>query len=90
MYLQNKYTIIYNSIIERAKSRVLPKLSYKELHHIIPKSLGGSNSKSNLVELTAREHRLVHILLPKMTKTLEDTKSNSVIADFSGVHFKLA
>jgi 5-methylcytosine-specific restriction endonuclease McrA len=71
MYLQNKYTSVYNSIIARAKSRELPKEIYTENHHIIPKSLGGSNSKNNLVKLTAREHRLCHLLLPKMTMSEE-------------------
>lgn len=37
-----------------------------EKHHIIPKSLGGSNTKDNLVLLTPREHCLAHILLTKM------------------------
>lgn len=55
------YQKIYNQIIERAKGRVLE--GYKEKHHIIPKSLGGSNKKENLVSLTAREHFLCHLLL---------------------------
>lgn len=55
------YEKIYNQIIERAKKRVLQ--GYKERHHIIPKSLGGSNKKENLVSLTAREHFLCHLLL---------------------------
>lgn len=55
------YVIIYNRIIERAKNRVLE--GYKEKHHIIPKCLGGSNDKENLVELTAREHFLCHQIL---------------------------
>jgi hypothetical protein len=55
------YQIIYNQIIERAKNRVLE--GYKERHHILPKCLGGSNEKENLVELTAREHFLCHRLL---------------------------
>jgi hypothetical protein len=65
MYLVNKYTTWYNSIIDRAKTRSsLP--GYKEKHHIIPKSLGGSNLKTNIVALTAREHVVCHILLTKM------------------------
>ena len=75
MYLQNKYTKCYYSIIERAKSRVLPKEIYTEKHHIIPKSIGGTNNKDNLVRLTAKEHRLVHILLPRMTIDPAHTKS---------------
>ena len=66
MYLQNKYTKCYYSIIERAKSRDLPKEVYIERHHIIPKSLGGQDEIGNLVSLTAREHFICHRLLPKM------------------------
>jgi len=75
MYLQNKYTKYYNNIIERAKSRVLPKEIYFEKHHIIPRSMGGSNLATNLVKLTAKEHRFVHLLLPKMTIDPAHTKS---------------
>ena len=67
MYLQNKYSKYYYSIINRAKSRTLDPEVYAEKHHIIPKSLGGPNNKDNLVKLTAKEHRLAHILLPRMT-----------------------
>jgi hypothetical protein len=55
------YQKIYNQIIERAKNRVLG--GYKEKHHILPKCLGGDNKKENLIELTAREHFLSHMLL---------------------------
>lgn len=75
MYLQNKYTKCYYSIIERAKSRDLPKETYTERHHIIPRSLGGANDPTNLVRLTAKEHRLAHILLPRMTVDPIHTKS---------------
>jgi hypothetical protein len=37
--------------------------NYYERHHIVPKWMGGSNDKSNLVLLTAREHYLCHYLL---------------------------
>lgn len=39
---------------------------YYEKHHIIPKSLGGSNTKENLVLLTFKEHYIAHLLLSKM------------------------
>jgi hypothetical protein len=58
------YQNIYNQIIERAKGRKLE--GYKERHHIIPKCLGGDNSKENLVDLTAREHYICHRLLCKI------------------------
>lgn len=55
------YQRIYDQIIERAKNRQLT--GYKERHHIIPRCMGGTNEKSNLVYLTAREHFIVHKLL---------------------------
>ena len=64
MYLQNKYTRWYYNIIQRAQAREIS--GYTERHHIIPKSLGGSNDKVNLVDLTAREHFVCHWLLTKM------------------------
>jgi hypothetical protein len=48
------YEKIYDCIIKRAKTRKLE--GYVEKHHIIPKCMGGSNEKQNIVELTAREH----------------------------------
>ena len=64
MYLQNKYTLWYYNIIDRAKSRVT--IGYTEKHHIVPKGLGGTDDSSNLVKLTAREHFICHWLLTKM------------------------
>jgi len=65
MYLDNKYTRWYYNIINAAKLR--QKISgYTEEHHIIPESLGGLDTKENLVDLTAKEHYTVHHLLIKM------------------------
>lgn len=65
------YQKLYNDIVCRAKGRKkLRKNSegyvYYEKHHIIPRCLGGTNDKSNLVCLTAEEHWLAHLLLVKM------------------------
>jgi hypothetical protein len=65
MFLPNKYTEWYQKLITKRQS--LEVNGYGELHHIIPKSLGGSNAKSNLVRLTAREHFVAHRLLVRMT-----------------------
>jgi len=66
MYLLNKYTRWYNSIIAKSKERV-NFVGYGEKHHVIPKSLGGSNDPTNIVLLTAKEHFICHLLLVKMT-----------------------
>jgi hypothetical protein len=71
MYLQNKYTRWYYNIIQRAKLRILSSDIYVEKHHIIPQSIGGDNSESNIVRLTAREHFICHLLLAKMTTGLQ-------------------
>lgn len=66
MFCDNKYTRWYYQIIRRAQARITTSDSYTEIHHIIPKSLGGTNKKSNLVLLSGREHFIVHWLLTKM------------------------
>lgn len=58
------YQKIYNSIIARARDRMLDV--YTESHHILPRSMGGGNGADNLVDLTAREHFVAHILLAKI------------------------
>lgn len=70
MYLQNKYYNWYNNIINAAKSR--KNIVYTEKHHIIPRSLGGANTKNNLIRLSAKEHFICHLLLPKMLSKVED------------------
>jgi len=68
-FKENKYTKIYFSLMEKRRKNVLHKKDgYRETHHIIPKSLGGSDDKENLVNLTAREHFIAHRLLTKMTE----------------------
>lgn len=58
------YQRIYNELIN---SRLLhPATGYVERHHILPKSLGGSDSLQNIVVLTAREHFIAHLLLSKI------------------------
>jgi hypothetical protein len=64
LFIDNKYTKWYYLIIDRANTRLIS--GYTEQHHIIPKSLGGSNDSINLVSLTAREHFICHMLLTKM------------------------
>lgn len=73
MFIRNKYTRWYDQIIQNAKSQSRTRLSkdhpdhvYYERHHIIPKSMGGSDDKINLVLLTPKEHFICHLLLVKM------------------------
>lgn len=58
------YSRHYALLVNRAKGRILN--CYKETHHIIPKCIGGLDDNTNLVDLTAREHYIAHILLAKI------------------------
>jgi len=60
------YQVIYNNIIKRAQIRNSLHELYTEVHHIIPKCIGGTNCKSNLVNLTPEEHFICHLLLVKI------------------------
>jgi hypothetical protein len=44
-----------------------------ESHHILPKSMGGSDDESNLIDLTPRQHYLAHWMLWKAYKSKEMT-----------------
>ena len=81
------YQKIYNQIIDRAKNEI--REGYLEKHHIIPKSLGGSNDPCNLVLLTAREHYLCHWLLAKQTNDKKMWLAFSMMAVFSDKHQRI-
>jgi len=67
LFIDNKYTKWYYQIIESAQNRTIT--GYTEKHHIIPRSLNGPDDAKNIVPLTAREHFICHMLLPKMVKS---------------------
>lgn len=56
-----RYIKFISSIEERPKKQ---RINF-ELHHIIPKSLGGLDIKDNLISLTPREHFVAHMMLWK-------------------------
>jgi hypothetical protein len=60
------YEKIYHRIINNSQQSLRKKVkngTCYEKHHILPKSLGGTNSKDNLVLLTPKEHYICHKLL---------------------------
>lgn len=73
MFLNNKYYKWYQKLTSKL-DRVLD--CYTEKHHIIPKSLGGNDSKENIVVLTTREHFIAHLLLTKCTNGENKKKMN--------------
>jgi hypothetical protein len=59
---QTKYLKWYISLTSKEYDNNI----YTEKHHILPKSLGGTNAKSNIVQVPARIHFICHKLLVKM------------------------
>ena len=60
------YQKIYNNLINRATQRATE--GYVEKHHIVPRCLGGTDAKENIVNLYPEEHYLAHLLLCKVNK----------------------
>ena len=63
------WNLLYNKHIE--KCRLKPTLEGKiyHKHHIIPRSSGGDDSKSNLIILEYKDHVLAHFILYKSNPT---------------------
>lgn len=63
------YSAVYCALIsKRLKNPITKNDCYVEKHHIIPKAEGGDDDPQNLVNLTAREHYIAHLLLAKIYK----------------------
>lgn len=60
------YIKIHDSIIDRAKNRLICESTYYENHHILPKCEGGLPN-GETVRLTQKEHKLIHLLRWKIT-----------------------
>jgi hypothetical protein len=60
MFFDNKYTKTYYKLIDKYCG------IEGEKHHIIPRSLGGTNKKENIVIVPPRIHFILHKLLVKM------------------------
>ena len=55
------YQKIYDNLIKKRLEN--PPTEKFERHHIVPRSLGGSDDNENIVKLTLREHYIAHLLL---------------------------
>ena len=58
------YIKIHDQIIKSAREN--PPTGRHEIHHIIPRSMGGSDDMDNLIALTYRQHYIIHWLLIKI------------------------
>lgn len=68
------YKKIYDALCISRKYRGTKKEDGYEIHHIVPKSMGGKDRVSNYVKFTYREHYIAHLLLSKITKGKDNIK----------------
>lgn len=73
-FLPNQYTEEYFQLIKTALEREIDPDIFYEVHHIIPKSIGGNNDADNLVKLTPKEHFIAHDLLTEMVEGANKAK----------------
>lgn len=72
--LYNTYQQLINFAKTQKSIRSIDSQNYYEVHHIVPKSAGGTNDESNLVTLTLFEHFQAHYLLAKQYENLDNQK----------------
>jgi hypothetical protein len=69
MFIDNKYAKWYAKL---CSTPYTGKDCHR--HHIIPKSLGGPDTNSNIVKLSYRQHYVAHRLLMKITTGMDRSK----------------
>lgn len=67
------YKYHYDELIKKYGRTEKPQDIYTEGHHVIPRSMGGSDENENIVYLTAKEHYIAHFLLWKLYRNTEMT-----------------
>ena len=60
------YERIYKEFIADRRSKEAGLTGYTEKHHILPRSLKGSDEPENLIRLTPSDHYFAHLLLAKI------------------------
>ena len=60
------YARIYAEFIADRRAKEKDLSGYTEKHHILPRSLGGSNARNNIIRLKASDHFFAHVLLARV------------------------
>jgi hypothetical protein len=82
----DRYVKMYNELIDHCKARKPLSTNFYEVHHITPRSLGGTDSQENLVKLTPREHFHAHLLLARITTGAAKIKMAHALRMMSGIN----
>lgn len=78
----------YDQLMITRSSREKQDGVYYEMHHKIPKSMGGDDSPENLINLTAREHFLAHWLLWRIHRNRQTACSFQYMCNMLKSKFK--
>jgi hypothetical protein len=62
------------------KRQINPAIGLTERHHIIPKSMGGSNERLNIAVLTIREHLIAHAFLTRITSGIDNIRMSKALS----------
>tara|TARA_R110002074_G_scaffold102174_1_gene220709 strand:- start:161 stop:835 length:675 start_codon:yes stop_codon:yes gene_type:complete len=63
------WNLLYKKHIETCRNKPILENEIYHNHHIIPRSAGGSDDKSNLIRLEYRDHVIAHYILYKANPT---------------------
>lgn len=72
------YLKMYNDLVTYRKQN--PAQGYTENHHILMRSMGGSDTEDNLVKLTGREHWIAHLLLYRIHRNSQTIHACNMMA----------
>jgi len=79
------YLTAYNRIIYDPRNHLLKKGEY-DVHHIVPRSMGGSDDHENLMKLSHRAHFIAHHLLWLMSEGKDKIKMRTAFYLMSHFH----
>lgn len=82
------YQKIHDRIIDSAKNRKVDSKIHYDLHHIIPRSMGGTDDSENLILLTDKEHFVIHTLLWKIYRNRSMTAALWIMSQNKRYHYK--
>jgi hypothetical protein len=63
---------IYKTLLIKRGLKQKSENIYTELHHIVPRYLGGGNERENLIRLSLKDHTLAHYVLWRWKGNLQD------------------
>jgi hypothetical protein len=84
------YSRIYAAFIASRRANPPASKEYVEVHHIVPRCMGGGDEPGNLIRLRPDDHFFAHLLLAKAYRTADLWAACVVMADFYNANGRIA